>query len=134
MAENALTAVIQEAYIQGISTRSVDGLVQAMPSVGDPESSGSACRRRSGVLGRAVAGDNLDAGMAPQPVGDCRPSSVGQQVDRASTVEIDEQRAVGSSFADGPIIDAHDRSTQRAVEPVWFFSISCGAECQVRWR
>jgi putative transposase len=30
MAEKALTAVIQKAYIQGISTRSVDTLVQAM--------------------------------------------------------------------------------------------------------
>ena len=30
MAEKALTAVIQEAYIQGVSTRSVDDLVQAM--------------------------------------------------------------------------------------------------------
>jgi putative transposase len=30
MAEKALTAVIQEAYIQGISTRSVDDLVRAM--------------------------------------------------------------------------------------------------------
>ena len=31
MAEKALTAVIQEAYIQGISTCSVDDLVQACP-------------------------------------------------------------------------------------------------------
>ena len=30
MAEKALTAVVQEAYIQGVSTRSVDDLVQAM--------------------------------------------------------------------------------------------------------
>src|SRR3984885_7709608 len=30
MAEKALTAVVQEAYIQGVSTRSVDHLVQAM--------------------------------------------------------------------------------------------------------
>jgi putative transposase len=30
MAEKALTAVIQEAYIQGLSTRSVDDLVKAM--------------------------------------------------------------------------------------------------------
>ncbi len=30
LAEKALTAVIQEAYIQGVSTRSVDDLVQAM--------------------------------------------------------------------------------------------------------
>ena len=30
MAEKALAAVIQEAYVQGVSTRSVDELVQAM--------------------------------------------------------------------------------------------------------
>ena len=30
MVEKALTAVIQEAYVQGVSTRSVDDLVQAM--------------------------------------------------------------------------------------------------------
>lgn len=30
MAEKALTAVVQEAYNQGISTRSVDKLVKAM--------------------------------------------------------------------------------------------------------
>jgi transposase-like protein len=30
MAEKALSAVIQEAYVQGISTRSVDELVKAM--------------------------------------------------------------------------------------------------------
>lgn len=30
MAEKVLTAVIQEAYIQGVSTRSVDDLVNAM--------------------------------------------------------------------------------------------------------
>ncbi len=30
MAEKALTAVVQEAYVQGVSTRSVDDLVQAI--------------------------------------------------------------------------------------------------------
>ena len=34
MAEKALTAVIQEAYIQGVSTRSVDELVRAMGLTG----------------------------------------------------------------------------------------------------
>src|SRR5476651_2118571 len=34
LAEKALTAVIQEAYIQGISTRSVDDLVKAMGMTG----------------------------------------------------------------------------------------------------
>ena len=34
LAEKALTAVVQEAYIQGISTRSVDDLVKAMGMLG----------------------------------------------------------------------------------------------------
>ena len=34
MAEKALTAVIQEAYVQGVSTRSVDDLVRAMGGAG----------------------------------------------------------------------------------------------------
>ncbi len=34
LAEKALTAVIQEAYVQGISTRSVDELVRAMSGSG----------------------------------------------------------------------------------------------------
>jgi transposase-like protein len=34
MGEKALSAVIQEAYIQGVSTRSVDDLVQAMGMTG----------------------------------------------------------------------------------------------------
>ena len=34
MAEKALTAIIQEAYVQGISTRSVDELVKALGMTG----------------------------------------------------------------------------------------------------
>src|SRR3979411_2325750 len=34
MAEKALTAVVQEAYVQGVSTRSVDELVRAMGMTG----------------------------------------------------------------------------------------------------
>jgi putative transposase len=34
MAEKALSAVIQEAYVQGVSTRSVDDLVPAMGGTG----------------------------------------------------------------------------------------------------
>jgi putative transposase len=34
MAEKALTAVIQEAYVHGVSTRSVDDLVRAMGGTG----------------------------------------------------------------------------------------------------
>ena len=47
LAEKALTAVIQEAYIQGVSTRSVDALVQAMGLSGISKSQ-SLPRRRPG--------------------------------------------------------------------------------------
>ena len=45
-AEKALTAVIQEAYVQGISTRSVDDLVKAMGMEGDQQEPGVAAVRR----------------------------------------------------------------------------------------
>ena len=45
MAEKALTAVIQEAYVQGISTRSVDDLVKAMGMSGISQEPGLAAVR-----------------------------------------------------------------------------------------
>ncbi len=41
MAKKALTPVIQEAYVQGVSTRSVDDLVQAMGGTGVAKSQAS---------------------------------------------------------------------------------------------
>ncbi len=47
MAEKALTAVIQEAYIQGISTRSVDELVKALGLEGISKARSRDCAKRS---------------------------------------------------------------------------------------
>jgi putative transposase len=47
MAEKALTAVIQEAYIQGVSTRSVGDLIKAMCGTGVSKSQCRGCARRS---------------------------------------------------------------------------------------
>ena len=62
MAEKALTAVIQEAYIQGISTRSVDDLVKAMGMSGISRSQVSRlCEEIDGrvkaFLDRPIEGD-----------------------------------------------------------------------------
>ena len=62
MAEKALTAVIQEAYIQGISTRSVDDLVKAMGMSGVSKSQVSRlCEEIDGkvqaFLERPIEGD-----------------------------------------------------------------------------
>jgi putative transposase len=62
MAEKALTAVIQEAYIQGVSTRSVDELVKAMGMTGISKSQVSRlCEEIDGkiqaFLNRPLEGD-----------------------------------------------------------------------------
>jgi len=62
MAEKALTAVIQEACIQGVSTRSVDGPVKAMGMSGISKSRVSRLceeidERVSAFLGRPIEGD-----------------------------------------------------------------------------
>jgi transposase-like protein len=62
MAEKALTAVIQEAYIQGVSTRSVDDLVQAMGMSGISKSQVSRLceeitERVNAFLDRPLEGD-----------------------------------------------------------------------------
>ena len=62
MAEKALAAVIQEAYIQGVSTRSVDDLVQAMGMSGISKSQvsrlcGEIDDKVNGFLDRPLEGD-----------------------------------------------------------------------------
>ena len=62
MAEKALTAVIQEAYIQGISTRSVDDLVKALGMDGISKSQvsrlcGEIDGRVHAFLDRPIEGD-----------------------------------------------------------------------------
>jgi putative transposase len=62
MAEKALTAVVQEAYIQGISTRSVDDLVKAMGMEGISKSQvsrlcGEIDDRVGAFLTRPIEGD-----------------------------------------------------------------------------
>ena len=64
MAEKALTAVVQEAYIQGVSTRSVDDLVKAMGMGGISKSQVSRlCEEIDGkvkaFLDRPIEGDWL---------------------------------------------------------------------------
>jgi putative transposase len=62
MAEKALTAVVQEAYVQGVSTRSVDDLVQAMGMSGISKSQvsrlcGEIDEKVKAFLQRPIEGD-----------------------------------------------------------------------------
>src|SRR6478609_4344550 len=69
MAEKALTAVIQEAYIQGISTRSVDDLVKAMGMSGISKSQVSRLCAPFGNAGVAcrARGDRRQGEGVPRP-------------------------------------------------------------------
>jgi transposase-like protein len=72
MSEKALTAVIQEAYIQGISTRSVDELVKAMGMTGISKSQVSRlCQeideRVASFMDRPLARCNLCEGSPQWP-------------------------------------------------------------------
>src|ERR1700675_1598736 len=77
MAEKALTAVIQEAYIQGVSTRSVDELVRAMGMTGISKSQVSrlcgeidgkiAALSARGRVALCLAGRDLCEGASRRP-------------------------------------------------------------------
>jgi transposase-like protein len=72
MGEKALTAVIQEAYIQGVSTRSVDDLVQAMGMTGISKSQVSRPVRRDRRAGEHLpqpsAGGRMALSLGPSGI------------------------------------------------------------------
>ena len=65
MAEKALTAVIQEAYVQGVSTRSVDELVKAMGMSGISKSQVS---RLCGEIDGKITASSTDRWKATGPM------------------------------------------------------------------
>jgi hypothetical protein len=68
MAEKALAPVIWEAYVQGVSTRSVDELVKAMGVTGISTSQSTPPRRRRGGGGQpTVHGDRRQDHRVSQP-------------------------------------------------------------------
>ena len=68
MAEKALTAVIQEAYVQGVSTRSVDDLVKA----------GRLLRNRLDMGGSGVSKSQVSAAVRGDRRSASKPSSTAR--------------------------------------------------------
>jgi putative transposase len=97
-AEKALTAVIQEAYIHGVSTRSVDDLVKAMGGTGISKSQ----------VSRLC--EDIDAGVPTRPA-----AWGGTSVSRLSST--DRSRAIGPTCGSTPPTSSRGRAAGSSVSP-----------------
>lgn len=79
-----------------------------MPSVGHLNGFGCTLANAVGVGAGAVAGDDRHPGVRLQPRGDGVGLAVGQQVDGAVALEIDDDGAVALATTPCPIIDPDD--------------------------
>jgi hypothetical protein len=106
-------------------------VAQQVPPVGDLNGirrplAGAVC-----VGAGAIAGNDLNTGMAAQPCGQAFGLSIGQQVDNRIALQINQDRPVAVSATPRPIIDGKDARNWRR------FSTT-GKPCQgrspsVRW-
>ncbi len=58
-----------------------------------------------GVSTSAIAGDDLDPGMVLQPRRDALRCPIGEEIDRAMLLEIDEDGPLGLAARAGPVVD-----------------------------
>src|SRR6267142_5002046 len=77
-----------------------------MPAVSDLDRLGGALGHPRGVRLGAVARDHGHLRMRPQPGGDGLRQTIVEEIDRAATLEIDDDRAIGVALTFGPIINA----------------------------
>jgi transposase-like protein len=132
MAEKALTAVIQEAYSQAVSTRSVDALVQAIGMSGISSSQVSRlCQeiddRVAAFLNRPLDGDWpylwLDATYITSKPGILLPLLDLAQV----KLSLDEKRFLTGTFV------VH-RTGWQDMTPGWLFNLARAERIESWWR
>ena len=104
-AEKALVAVVQEAYVQGVSTRSVDELVKAMGMTGISKSQVSRLcteidERVDAFLERPIEGEWPMEWVAPFPARGLRRARIASsKIDRKNGVTMTEINRVGIDLA-----------------------------------
>jgi len=79
---------------------------EQVPTVGDLEGPWGAEVRASGVLGRAIPGNDGYAGPPFEPAGQGRGRAIRQQVDDATAVQVDHDRTVAAALPHRPVVDA----------------------------
>ena len=90
---------------------SLGGLAQVVPEVPPVRDLDSLRCPGGGAFGEergTVAADDLDTGPLCQPCGQSRCLPVGQQIDGAPRLDVDEDRAVVAALAGGVLVDADD--------------------------
>ena len=101
---------------------SVDEILQQVEPVRDVDRVGRARSPAFGVGLSAVATDDLHPRMRVEPRRERRGLAIGQQVNHAPALEVDEDRAVALAAPHRPVIDAEHarpvrgRLTRRALE------------------
>lgn len=94
----------------------VGGAPEQMPSIRDLDGGGCTPTHAVGISAGPVASNDLDARMPMQPAGQGRGIAVGQEVNDATALEIDQDRAVALAGAPSPVVDAeHARSQDRII-------------------
>jgi hypothetical protein len=90
----------------------VDKIVQQVEPVRDVDSTRRADSRALGVALAAVVANDLDTRMRAELSRQCRGFTVGQKVDHAPMLQVDENHAVALAATHHPVIDAeHTRVT-----------------------
>lgn len=87
-----------------------------MPVVGDLGCAGKRFCDRQRIAAAPVAGDNLDLGMSFEPILRCRRFAVLEQPDRASALQIADDRAVALIAPPRSVVNA-DHSRRRKAWP-----------------
>lgn len=76
---------------------------QQVPAIGDLHGPRRSKPDATGVLGRTVTGNSPNPTMTPKPVGQGRGGPVRQQVDHATTLQVDQDRPVGLALPPGQL-------------------------------
>ena len=80
-------------------------VLENVPPISHLERCRCSIRSPTGILGRAVTGDHLDARMITQPGCECVGGAIGQEIDRLMVFEVDQQCSVDPAFLQGEIIN-----------------------------
>jgi hypothetical protein len=83
---------------------------------------GLGCARTDGarILVRAVPCDHCEVGEGAQPGSDDLGGALGQEIDRSTALQVNDEGAVGAALAQGEVVDPDDRGQ---------WGVLCGWHC-----